>query len=623
MQACHALLGISLGLPVAAWLASGCAKDQDYVDQHSLHPTPPGVLPDGTQIGPKPDFGPTRVLEQPPPAISGGTLIVASDGRAVASDPDRDLVYIVDVDRGTNQVVTLQAGDEPGRLAEDANRRVHVALRRGGALLTIDLSTGRILARRQICGAPRGVAYDAIHDTLVVACATGELVTLPAGGGAPLDTVQVERDLRDVILVGSDTFVSRFRTAEIVHVAFDGTILERVVPPSSESMDPAVAWRLVPVRTDTGTALAMVHQRGRSGSAQPVSTQPGGYGESSTPGCQSSIVESTISWFDAPSLGDRNFGQPSPVIPAAVLPVDMAASPDGNTLAVVAAGSGKTPTLPGLFLSTTDQFFARNGGCSTPVTGTPQGQATAVAFDAKGRLFLQTREPAQLYVVSLETGPSFGTPIVLSSQSVEDTGHSIFHSNAGGFVACASCHAEGGEDGRVWTFDSSGGRRTQSLRGTIAGTAPYHWSGDMANLTQLSHEVFVKRMAGDELSSEQIDALQRFVFTLPQPAIAPPADQASVNRGQALFNDSSVGCTSCHAGAKFTNNQTVDVGTGGAFQVPSLLGVAWRAPYLHNGCAQSLEDRFAAPCGGGDSHGHTSQLSPAQVEDLVAFLKTL
>ena len=34
----------------------------------------------------------------------------------------------------------------------------------------------------------------------------------------------------------------------------------------------------------------------------------------------------------------------------------------------------------------------------------------------------------------------------------------------------------------------------------------------------------------------------------------------------------------CHSGALFTNNATVDVGTGRAFQVPSLRGVAWRAP---------------------------------------------
>jgi len=56
--------------------------------------------------------------------------------------------------------------------------------------------------------------------------------------------------------------------------------------------------------------------------------------------------------------------------------------------------------------------------------------------------------------------------------------------------------------------------------------------------------------------------------------------------------------------------------------VPSLLGLRWRAPYLHDGCAPTLRDRFG-DCGGGDNHGHTSQLAPAQIDDLTAYLETL
>jgi cytochrome c peroxidase len=67
---------------------------------------------------------------------------------------------------------------------------------------------------------------------------------------------------------------------------------------------------------------------------------------------------------------------------------------------------------------------------------------------------------------------------------------------------------------------------------------------------------------------------------------------------------------------------TVDVGTGGKFQVPSLVGVSQRAPFMHDGCAATLRDRFG-PCGGGDKHGFTSQLTSAQITDLVAYLETL
>src|SRR5205814_5109604 len=99
-------------------------------------------------------------------------------------------------------------------------------------------------------------------------------------------------------------------------------------------------------------------------------------------------------------------------------------------------------------------------------------------------------------------------------------------------------------------------------------------------------------------------------------------DSAAVAHGQALFQDPARGCAICHAGPRLTNNQTVDVGTGGPFQVPSLVGVGSRAPYLHNGCAATLADRFGS-CGGGDRHGITSTLSASDVSDLVAYLKTL
>lgn len=56
--------------------------------------------------------------------------------------------------------------------------------------------------------------------------------------------------------------------------------------------------------------------------------------------------------------------------------------------------------------------------------------------------------------------------------------------------------------------------------------------------------------------------------------------------------------------------------------MPSLRGIGLRAPFMHDGCAPTLHDRFGA-CGGGDKHGVTSGLTPAQIDDLVAYLMTL
>src|SRR4029078_12312524 len=92
---------------------------------------------------------------------------------------------------------------------------------------------------------------------------------------------------------------------------------------------------------------------------------------------------------------------------------------------------------------------------------------------------------------------------------------------------------------------------------------------------------------------EQIDGLMTWIDTQPRVAHAAPADTAAVARGRALFKDASrAACAPCHAGAAFSNNQTVDVGTGGAFQVPSLVGIGSRGPFMHNGCAKTLAGRL-------------------------------
>ncbi|HWB75979.1 MAG TPA: hypothetical protein VG755_13515, partial [Nannocystaceae bacterium] len=71
-----------------------------------------------------------------PPAVSGGTLLLADDGRlALAADPDRDAVHVVDVvARKPIGSVALRPGSEPGRLVADERGHVHVVLRGAGAI---------------------------------------------------------------------------------------------------------------------------------------------------------------------------------------------------------------------------------------------------------------------------------------------------------------------------------------------------------------------------------------------------------------------------------------------------------------------------------------------------------
>lgn len=573
---------------------------------------PPDVV--GVYVPPIPEQSPGRPSSIPPP-ISGGTLIVAADGTtAVAADPDRDKVYVVDLKaRKLLHTVALEPGDEPGRLVEDSGRRVHVALRSGGALLTIGIDSGVVIARRSVCSAPRGVAYDSALGLVHVACAQGELWSLPAKGGPATRTLSLGVDLRDVVVSGNRLFVSRFKGAQLIELDASGNVVNQTAPPELTAMGfdvfgheitlhtpPTVAWRTVGLPSG---GVAMVHTRSLSDAVQ--TDQPGGYGNGP---CKGGIVNSTVTILD-----DAVHPPAGPMF-ASVLPVDLAISKDGSQFAVVDASA-----LPGMGFPpqvSTGPLLSPSGDCGfQSQTMSLTGQITAVAFDGLSRVVVQSREPAALIVV-----PNITIP--LSNESKRDEGHDLFHGATKALISCASCHPEAGEDGHVWNFASSGPRRTQSIRGGILATAPFHWSGDMKDFQHLADEVMTKRMLGPSLTSKQVASLGSWIDAQPRLAPPVPKDLEAVKRGIVLFNSPEVGCSSCHSGDKLTSNVNADVGTEGSFQVPSLLGVAYRAPFLHTGCAPTLRDRFGA-CGGGDKHGHTSQLSEQQIDDLVALLGLL
>jgi cytochrome c peroxidase len=142
-------------------------------------------------------------------------------------------------------------------------------------------------------------------------------------------------------------------------------------------------------------------------------------------------------------------------------------------------------------------------------------------------------------------------------------------------------------------------------------------------MEMIMDEVFQRRMGGMPQGPRRVRAIARWVDSQPALPAREVADPAAVARGEVLYNDATVACASCHGGDLLTNSKSEDVGTGQVFQVPSLRGVVSRAPYMHDGCAPTLRDRFDPSCGGGDAHGRTSHLTEAQIDDLVAYLESL
>jgi cytochrome c peroxidase len=195
-------------------------------------------------------------------------------------------------------------------------------------------------------------------------------------------------------------------------------------------------------------------------------------------------------------------------------------------------------------------------------------------------------------------------------------------------AACATCHLDRGqEDGHVWQL-AEGPRQTTALAGgRLEGTAPFHWSGAFADFDALAAHT-VARMGGTGLGAEQLRQLRAYLGSLPEaanPARRRPPSEAAL-RGEAVFRRA--GCDGCHAGERLTDNSSQHVGTletgfpDAGVNVPSLLGLARSAPYLHDGSAATLRERLMNGKEG-DLHGKTSGLSEGDVDDLVAYLERL
>jgi large repetitive protein len=223
-----------------------------------------------------------------------------------------------------------------------------------------------------------------------------------------------------------------------------------------------------------------------------------------------------------------------------------------------------------------------------------------------------------------------------------------------GYLSCASCHNDGGQDGRTWdmTGFGEGLRNTIGLRGRAgSGQGLMHWTGNFDEVQDF--EAQIRNFAagtglmtdaqfntgtrsqplGDKKAgvSADLDALASYLGSLnsfaPSPNLAAGVLSTAAQTGKALFQD--LNCASCHGGASFTISalaaQLKDVGTIkpssgqrlgailSALDVPTLRDVWTSAPYLHDGSAATLGDAINAH--------KTMSLSSADVASLASYLR--
>jgi len=222
-------------------------------------------------------------------------------------------------------------------------------------------------------------------------------------------------------------------------------------------------------------------------------------------------------------------------------------------------------------------------------------------------------------------------------------------------MSCATCHNDGGHDGRVWDLSGFGEglRNTISLRGRAAGQGFLHWSNNFDEVQDFEGQI--RALAGgtglmsDEGfnagtrsmplgdpkvgQSADLDALADYVASLNSFAPSPARNAdgtltTAAEEGKTVFARQN--CASCHGGVNFTVSaagNVMDIGTltpasgnrlGGGLagiDVPTLRDVWSTAPYLHDGSAPTLAAAIQAH--------NASPVPAADLPTLVAYLEQI
>lgn len=205
--------------------------------------------------------------------------------------------------------------------------------------------------------------------------------------------------------------------------------------------------------------------------------------------------------------------------------------------------------------------------------------------------------------------------------------------------SCATCHVNGHTDFRFIYDNKSDPFRPNAAQGPEKHpsvfatnlTAPFGWEGNQQTLSEFNsaalnaHDV---PNGTNDIHNDVAKFLVEFEALLrPEPnpfsdsKVLPP-DVAAIQRGKTLFTQA--GCAKCHGGTAFTDRTVYNVGTGRTLDTPTLLQLWDKAPYLHDGRAQTLlEVLEPAKYDRANAHGDLAGLNSAQKNDLVAYLLAL
>jgi len=181
-------------------------------------------------------------------------------------------------------------------------------------------------------------------------------------------------------------------------------------------------------------------------------------------------------------------------------------------------------------------------------------------------------------------------------------------------------------------------------RAIVTGPAPYDYDEPLQKFVAVNADELQDL---EKLKKEDPELFEKY-SALKKGSDDHPFNE-SARRGKELFFSDRVGCTACHAGANFADEQYHNLGVGmekeapdvgrfdqtkneadrGAFKTPTLRNVTMSAPYMHDGSQKTLEEVVEWYDKGGHPNPQLSAkvkkigLNEQERKDLVEFMKAL
>lgn len=601
-----------------------------------------------TACRPAQGLAPATALILPEP-VAG--LAAPASASAVALDPSGQHLAAVNPDSGTITLIEapeqanlsgaapasreVQVGAEPRTLAFTPDGTlVLVAVSGSGTVAFISVATGQVQAQVAVSGRPYGVVAGTSRAYVSLA-GRPEIVVLDTTRRAVLARVPVADFPAGLALARDQAslWVSHLYTSTVTVVDTLAARVRQTVPGDAH----ANLSQFVALSPD-GTRLYLPRTDSLSDQAHLT------YQTTVRP--EVTVIDTSSAAVLPAQKIDLAAADRSVNLPSAV-----AVSPDGGTLYVANAGSDDLSVID---LSIID---SHNDRARAHLTTGRNPRGLALSPDGR-RLYVDNVLDGTLAVFDTQALTRVAT-LPLTHIPLPDnvlSGKRLFNSaqapmSNGNWLSCATCHLDGGADGRTWAGFPDGPRNTPALFGASS-TLPLHWSGNLDELQDTEHTIrdiqggagLIAGQPSPALGapnagrSAALEALAVYLSTLtPAPSPYAPADSADANadeaaaiqRGQYSFQR--WGCAVCHAAPLYTDRQLHISSIGDPalerhpsgplprFDTPSLLGVWATAPYFHDGSAATLREVLFSQ----DFHNVGPAIDAAEQADLLAFMRSL